>query len=72
MVRLTIKKLAGVLLALYCAAAAAAQGERVAVVYQHATPQALYAARKLSAALAERGFTVQTERTGDEREAIAL
>jgi hypothetical protein len=69
-VRLTMKKLVGYLIILYFAAASTAWADSVAVLYRQATPQAAYAARKLSAALAEQGFTVGSQRTGKGRELI--
>jgi Glycosyl hydrolase family 20, domain 2 len=69
-VRLTVKRLAGYLIVLYWVAGATARADSVAVLYRQATPQAAYAAAKLSAALVERGFTVGSQRAGKGRKLI--
>ena len=56
-----MKKTAVLLLVLCCFTAAIARADAVAVLCRKATPQSAYAARKLSTALAERGFTVSSQ-----------
>ena len=65
----TVKNLAGHLL-LCGLATATAQAESVSVVCPQPTPQCAYGARKLSAALAERGFTLVSERTDPGRKVV--
>ncbi len=51
-------------LAAGCLAAGPAQAQQVSIVFDEALPQAAYAARKLTEALAERGYQVQQGRPG--------
>lgn len=66
----TVKSLATFLLLLCGLATAVAQAEGAAVLCLQPTPQCAYAARKLSAALTERGFAVGSERTDPERKVV--
>ncbi len=49
---------------------ATARAESVTVLYQQASPQAAYAARKLRTALSERGFAGEAERKASARDVI--
>jgi hypothetical protein len=66
----TAKNLAGHLLLLCALATATAQAQSVAVRCPQPTPQCAYAARKLSAALAERGLALRSEHSDPERRVV--
>jgi hypothetical protein len=63
---LDVKKIFALLIIVCWLATSAVWAKAVTIVYEKGVPQASYAARKLSEALAEEGYKVTSRRTGEE------